>query len=150
MGIKAILHLLLFVAMLVSSCNGPVEPDYDADEDSEPSKDFDIQDLYQSWTHSWEEEQGTDTIRIYRPSNFKDFPASWFRMKYVFYENGDCEWLYLHPADAHYMKPGKWEISRKDNKVILIYDTADNLMEPLSFRIIELKKDILRIVPAYP
>lgn len=115
---------------------------------TELSKEFDSQDLLQSWTHSWEEEQENDTIRIYRPSDFKDFPATWFTMKYVFYENGDCEWLYLHPADAHYMKPGKWKISRGDNKVILIYDTADKLKASLSFRIIELEKDILRIVPA--
>lgn len=149
MGIKAMPHLLLFTAVLVSSCSGPVKPDYDSDEDSEPSKDFNIQDLYQSWTHSWEEEQEADTIRIYRPSNFKDFPGGWFRMKYVFYENGDCEWLYLHPADAHYMKPGKWKIDPKDSQVIHIYDEADQLVEPLSFRIIELKKDLLRVVPVW-
>jgi len=130
--------------LLVMKCWGFQE------EYSELSEDLDSQDLYQSWLHSWEEEQEADTIRIYRPSNYIDFPGGWFRMKYIFYENGECEWLYLAPTDGHYMKPGKWEISCKDNKVILIYDTADNLMEPLSFRIIELKKDILRIVPAYP
>ena len=148
MGLKVMPHLLLLVALLVSSCSGPVKPDYDSDEDSDPSVDFNIQDLLQSWRHSWEEEQEGDTIRIYRPSDYKDFPVGWFRMKYVFYENGECEWLYLAPTDGHSLKPGKWEISRKDNEVILIYDTADKLKASLSFRIIELEKDILRIVPA--
>ena len=113
---------------------------------TEPSKEFDIQNLFQSWTHSYEEKRQTDAIQIYRPSTFKDFPPSRFRMKYVFHENGTCEWLYLHPADAHYMKTGKWEIDPEDNNVILIYDTANKLLESVSFRIIELEKDILQII----
>ena len=33
MGMKAMPHLLVFIAVLVSSCKGPVEPDYESDEE---------------------------------------------------------------------------------------------------------------------
>ena len=134
--------------MFVSSSSSPLDPD--ADEGSELSEDLDNQDLYQSWRHSWEEEQEADTIRIYRPSNYKDFPLGWFRMKYVFVENGDCEWLYLYPADAHYMKTGKWKVDLDDTQVLHIYDETGKWVKPLSFRIIELKKELLRTASVWP
>jgi len=63
-------------------------------------------------------------------------------MQYVFYKNGDCEWYYLSPDDAHRFKSGKWRIASTDKNVLQIVkrDSTE------SYRIIELTKNILRIV----
>ena len=103
-----------------------------------------LQYLYQIWFHSYEEQKNhAEPIAIYRPEGFKEFPPSRFRMKYLFKEDGSCQWLVLHPADAHYLKSGTWEVSRDETQVILIYNQQHNLQR--SFRIIEIQKDLLRI-----
>ena len=103
---------------------------------------IDTADLCRHWVHSVEEQTRTQKAQIYRPSDFKQFPASHFRMQYVFYKNGDCEWYYLSPDDAHRFKSGKWRIASTDKNVLQIVkrDSTE------SYRIIELTKDILRIV----
>ena len=103
---------------------------------------IDPADLCRHWVHSVEEQTRTQKTQIYRPSDFKQFPASHFRMQYVFYKNGDCEWYYLSPDDAHRFKSGKWRIASTDKNVLQIVkrDSTE------SYRIIELTKDILRIV----
>jgi hypothetical protein len=98
--------------------------------------------LCRHWVHSVEEQTRGEKALIYRPSDFKQFPASRFRMQYVFYKNGDCEWYYLSPDDAHGFKSGKWRIDSKEKDVLQI--VKRDSME--SYRIIELTKDILRIV----
>lgn len=113
----------------------------------QPSGDFDIQNLFQTWSHSYEEEQPDAAVRLFRSGDPLSFALSRFRMQYVFSENGDCEWLYLHPADAHYMKPAKWKAAPNDSHVILIYDTNGELLENVSFRIIKFEKDVLQIAP---
>jgi hypothetical protein len=111
----------------------------------QPSGDFDIHNLFQTWTHSYEEEQSDDGFRLFRSAAAMTFAPSRFRMQYVFSENGNCEWLYLDPADAHHLKPAKWKVDPNDGKVILIYDLDGALLEFVSFRIIKLEKDVLKI-----
>ncbi|HAH20686.1 MAG: hypothetical protein A2Y00_04750 [Omnitrophica WOR_2 bacterium GWF2_43_52] len=103
-----------------------------------------LQYLYQTWFNSYEEQESrTESIETYRPEGFKEFPPSRFRNEYIFKEDGSCQWLVLHPADAHYLKSGTWEVSPDDDQVILIYDQQHSLQK--SFRIIEIQKDLLRI-----
>ena len=102
--------------------------------------------LCQHWTHSREEQQQTDKDEIYRPKDFKQFPVSHFRMQYVFYKNGDCQWYYLAPDDAHHFKRGKWRVD-PNNKSILHVIKGDTTE---SYRVIELTKDILRIARINP
>ena len=105
-----------------------------------------LQYLYQAWFNSYEEQESrTESIETYRPEGLKEFPPSRFRNEYIFKEDGSCQWLVLHPADAHYLKSGTWEVSPGDDQVILIYDQQHNLQK--SFRIIEIQKDLLRIKP---
>jgi len=128
--------LVLFLILFVAHCKK---------HPSKPPADFDSQNLLQSWTHSREEEQPEDSSQIFRPSAFKEFAPSRFRMQYIFKANGDCEWMYLDPADGHHLKPGKWEIN---DRMIRIYDANRRLTACSPFRIVELGKDILRISPA--
>ena len=97
--------------------------------------------LCKHWVHSREEQQQTDKDQIYRPKDFKEFPASRFRMQYILYKNGDCEWYYLAPDDGHHFKPGKWRLDPNDKSILQII--KDGTTE--SYRITELTKDMLRI-----
>jgi hypothetical protein len=110
--------------------------------DAMPLAGIDTADLCRHWVHSVEEQTKKGKAQIYRPSDFKRFPPSRFRMQYVFYKNGDCEWYYLSPDDAHRFKSGTWRIDSKDKNVLQI--VKRDSME--SYRIIELTKDILRVV----
>ena len=117
------------------------------------SEDVDLTHLLQSWMRSYEEEPRTPTesVHLFRPGGFEDFPPSRFRMRYIFSEDGRCEWFFLHPADAHFMKQGTWEADPRDNRIILIYDTNGTLVESVSFRIVEIEEDLLRVeVGHYP
>ena len=105
-------------------------------------RQIDINDLFQHWVHSREEEQPGATIQIFRPDASMDFPPSWFRMEYKFARNGRCEFLALAPNDGHNFKPCTWTIS------------ADKLMLQISanrgstsYKLAELNGKILRFTP---
>ena len=103
---------------------------------------IDINDLFQHWVHSREEEQRGATIQIFRPVASMDFPASWFRMAYKFARNGRCEFLFLDPGDGHHFRPCTWKISA--DKLMLQIRT--NRWSP-SYKIAELNGKILRLTP---
>jgi len=102
--------------------------------------------LCQHWFNSYEEEQQTEKREIYRPKYFRESWASWFRMQYIFYKNGDCEWLCPDPLDRHHFKPGKWQVDPNDESILQI--TTDETT--MSYRVTELKKDILRLARIKP
>ena len=102
---------------------------------------IDPQLLCQPWVHSREEQQPSDKDELYRPQGFKQFPPSHFRMQYVFHPNGECEWLYLSPNDAHHMKAGKWRIDPNNKPILQI--SKEGATE--SYRVSELTKDRLRM-----
>ena len=54
-------------------------------------------------------------------------------------------WLVLHPRDAHFMTSGRWDVDPQDKTVILVYDEDGAVVEFVSFRVVELTADILRI-----
>jgi hypothetical protein len=105
-------------------------------------RQIDINDLFQHWVHSREEEQPDVKIQTFRPAASMDFPPSRFRMEYKFARDGRCEFLFLAPNDGHYFKPCTWTIS------------ADKLMLQISanrgttsYSIAELNGKILRFTP---
>lgn len=101
-------------------------------------------DFLQSWTRSYEEETDGDyAIQLYRPSDSREFPSSWFRNHYVFSRDGNCEWLVLHPADSHYMEPATWQADSEDRNLISIHNPVGT--EVVRFRILELASDLMRI-----
>lgn len=101
-------------------------------------------DFLQSWTRSYEEEtDGDNAIQLYRPSDSRQFPSSWFRNRYVFGRDGNCEWLVFHPSDAHYMEPATWKADFWDRNSISIYNPVGT--EVVRFRILDLASDLMRI-----
>ena len=100
----------------------------------------DSQKLLGCWTDSREE--STNEFSVYRPCDYKSFPASRFRFKMVLKEDGKCKWLYLAPNDGHHMKPGSWKIL-EESRVLTVY--AENGRETELSRAFELAEDELRI-----
>jgi hypothetical protein len=105
-------------------------------------RQIDINDLFQHWVHSREEEERGATIQIFRPAASMDFPPSWFRMQYKFARDGRCEFFFLAPNDGHYFKPCTWKISA--DKLMLQISTNRG---STSYKIAELNGKILRFTP---
>lgn len=102
--------------------------------------------FYNSWTHSFEENPTNSNEQVYRISDSQKFPGSPFRNVYNFKDDGTCEWLVLHPSDAHYMEPATWKLNPTTNIV-----TISNLIgiDVVSFEILELSSSIMRIRPIF-
>ena len=106
---------------------------------------LEIQNLIGDWVRSFEEEQPGSEIEVFRPSESREFEPSWFRMRYVIHEDGNCEWLVLHARDAHFMATGRWEVDTLGETVVRIFDSEGALVTQASFRVIELTPEVLRI-----
>ncbi len=103
---------------------------------------IDINDLFQHWVRSSEEEQPGGTVQIFRPAASMNFPPSRFRMAYKFAPNGGCEFYFLSPDDAHHFKPCTWTI--RVEKLIL-HISANG--QSTSYKIAQLTGKILRLKP---
>lgn len=97
--------------------------------------------LMKSWTHSYEENTEQD-IEIYRPSDYLEFPMSWYRQIYIFGENNFCQYRVLAPNDAHYMKNGSWEYL-ENKQIIDIFNEDHEIIFELE--VVELSEDILKL-----
>ena len=106
--------------------------------------DIEINNLYNSWTNSWEEQISGDSTKIFRPSNYKEFPASWYREVLIFNENSTCSYLVLAPNDAHYFQNGKLTIVDQGKNIFAILDSTERVYK--KFQITELKKDLLKYI----
>ncbi|WP_396220814.1 hypothetical protein [Gemmatimonas sp.] len=108
--------------------------------------DIDINDLFQHWVHSGEEEPSGETGQIFRPSGSMKFPPSRFRMAYKFAPKGGCEFYFLSPADAHHFKPCNWTIVAGHKMILQISANG----KTTSYRIAHLTGRMLRLVPLEP
>jgi hypothetical protein len=102
--------------------------------------------LHNTWIHAFEEQRNSSN-QIYRPIDYKTFPSSWFRMKYIFAGDNSCQWLVLAADDGHYLQSGTWVQSRYNEFLILIYDSTGVLQKDLSFVIVDLQYNLLEIAP---
>lgn len=96
--------------------------------------------LLNEWKHSYEESGGN--VEIYRPADYKEFAPSHFRQVYHFKSNGECSYLVLHPADAHYMADGKWSYNSK-TRIVQIRDGQNKIVT--QFEVLDVAKDIMKI-----
>jgi hypothetical protein len=115
----------------------------DRSEPNQSAPGIDIKHLCQHWVHSSEEEKTGGAVQVFRPAGSREFPPSRFRMAYKFDRNGDCEWLFLSPDDAHHFKSGKWVMDARDQTLLKI--TANGKTK--SYRIAELTESIMRLKP---
>ncbi len=145
LGSLAILSLwsCLCAQPLIAAPNTAQAPDL---KPTRPSLDLAIQDLFQHWVHSSEEEPAGSTVQIFRPFRSKTFPPSRFRMAYKFASNGTCEFYVLSPDDAHHFQPCNWTMGMSDKPILRI--SAKGTM--IAYRITQLSGKILRLVPLKP
>ena len=108
-------------------------------------RQIDINDLFQHWVRSSEEEQPGGMVQIFRPVASMNFPPSRFRMAYMFAPNGRCQYYFLSPDDAHHFKPCTWK-SSADNLILQISASG----KLTSYRISQLTGKSLRLTPLEP
>lgn len=115
---KLCLLTLLICSALFSYCCSPNTPAHYvmASASGEKLTGINTEYLCQHWVNSYEEEPQTNKGHLYRPKDFKEFPASRFRMQYIFYKDGTCKWFYLDPTDGHHFKPRELESRSKQQK----------------------------------
>ncbi len=124
-------YLILFLAVIVfASCA----------KSSLSTKTSYPEELQKEWKHSYEESAGN--VEIYRPADYKTFAPSKFRQVYQLEENGRCEYLVLHPADAHYMAPGTWNY-RPDIRQLRILNS--NGGQVVLFEVLEITNNLLKL-----
>lgn len=128
-------HLIILTAMFLSACTGI--------KGAGESKLVDNTNFYQHWVHSYEEQNGSKTPKIFRPAGSRQFPASRFRMEFGFDKSGQCNYKYLSPDDRHEMRNCIY--TKIANKVYL-YDEAGALLSHLSFTLLDSAgKDLMRM-----
>ncbi|NJO93560.1 MAG: hypothetical protein HC820_02860 [Hydrococcus sp. RM1_1_31] len=62
-------------------------------------------------------------------------------MQYIFSADGTCKWYYLAPNDKHHFRDGTWKIDANTENIIHIEQD-----KTVSYRIVELTKEVLRMV----
>ena len=130
---KRYIFLLPLVAIAVFSCNGkanPVKPDNH------------IPELIREWVNSFEEE--IDSISIYRPSDYKQFPAARYRDGFSLQSDGTCRYMVLSPDDGHYSVAGTWSVSVPGDTIVEIRDSVGCIHYIL--KVIALRSDVLRVI----
>ena len=134
MSKKRVINTLLLLSLmaLLSACS-------DIDLGSEPKQRADNTNFYQHWVNSYEEQTAGNLV--FRPAGSREFPASRFRMEYVFNADGSCQYKYLSPTDNHRMENCVY--TKVGNKVY-IYDNAGALRSDLSFTLNTATKDVMR------
>jgi len=97
--------------------------------------------LVECWVNSYEESTPDKGYEVYRPCDYKSFPASRFRFKMELNNDGTCNYFYLAPDDNHKMKPGTWS---NKNKLLKIFNSEGSLIK--QFEIIQLEENLLGII----
>jgi hypothetical protein len=108
-------------------------------------RQININDLFQHWVRSSEEEQPGGMIQVFRPVASMNFPPSRFRMAYKFAPKGGCQFYFLSPDDAHHFKPCTWK-SSADNLILQISASG----KLTAYRIAQLTGMSLRLTPLEP
>lgn len=90
----------------------------------------------------WALAERGDDFQVYYLCDDERLGFSWFRPTYKFYSNNKCEFLVLHPADAHYMEEGVYEFNLETSRL-----TVKNMEGDLiaNFKVIDIKSDQLKV-----
>jgi hypothetical protein len=134
-NMKTARYLIVLFLITFSSCKEETNP---------VTSQIDYGQLTRNWTNSYEEEDLNNSTKIFRPSNYKEYPSSRYREQLTFTNDSNCSYLVLDPADAHYFKSGKWSLIDREKNIIKIADSSG--VEYKTLQIVELKKDLLKLV----
>jgi hypothetical protein len=100
-----------------------------------------VDNLYQHWVRSYEEEQPGRMVQVFRPASSKVFPPSHFRMAYTFARNGSCTLYVLSPDDAHHFDACTWVVAESNEARLHVKHAGAET----NFKIVELTGDVLRL-----
>ncbi len=98
--------------------------------------------FYQHWVHSYEEQNGKKVPNIFRPKGSKEFAPSRFRMQLAFDPNGQCNYMFLSPVDAHQMRDC---VYTKIGNTVYLYDNGGASLTHLAFTIQSVNKGEMRM-----
>ena len=93
------------------------------------------------WANAFEEE-GLDSILIFRPCATHTFPAARYRNTFTLMENGDVEYSVMAEYDAHTTEHGKWTYDAQAKKLNIVNKDNGLVHE---YEVIEIADDILRV-----
>lgn len=124
------------LAMLIAGCGG-----VDTKSESVSSKPVD-KSFYQHWVHSYEEQNGEKIPNIFRPKGSREFAASRFRMQFAFDPNGQCNYMYLSPTDAHELREC---VYTKIGNSVYLYDKGGASLSHLAFTIEKVNADEMKM-----
>lgn len=137
---KKIIGLFIIVlVVLISGCGGAEVKTEDAASARPTDKSF-----YQHWVHAYEEQNGQRTPNIFRPKGSQEFASSRFRMEFAFDPNGQCNYMFLSPNDAHQLLDCVY--TKIGNKVYL-YDSGGTSLSHLAFTIESVNAAEMRLSP---
>ena len=93
------------------------------------------------WANAFEE-QGTDSILIFRPCATHTFPTARYRNTITFNQNGEAEYSELADNDAHTMEQGKWTYDAQRKKLMILNKSNAVVHEYL---VVEIGEDVLKV-----
>ncbi len=128
----------LVVAVFISGCGGAI---LNSEGTGSNPKVVDIS-FYQHWVHSYEEQNGQKIPNIFRPKGTREFAASRFRMEFAFDQNGQCNYKFLSPTDAHEIRNC---VYTKIGNAVYLYDNGGASLSHLAFTIESVNKDEMRM-----
>lgn len=128
-------YLFLFLSFILISCQ----------ENSNPiTPGTEIENLFKSWTNSFEVQGTNSKVRIFRPSDYKEFPLSRYREVLIFEKDNTCSYLVVAPTDGLYFEKGKWSVIEMKENIFAIFDSTQKLYK--KFQIVELRSDLLKFI----
>ena len=93
------------------------------------------------WANAFEE-QGKDSVLIFRPCATHTFPAARYRNTITFNQNGDVEYSMLAANDAHTIEQGKWTYDAQSKK-LMIFNKSNAVVH--DYDVVEIGEDVLKV-----
>ena len=106
------------------------------------TQEFLIKDLYGKWINSSTEENSI--IKVYRREDYQSYPPVRFRHEFIFYPDGECEYLILVPYDIPEYLRLRWRLLKEDHNIIYLYN--ENARREKSLRIELLDQNLLKFI----
>lgn len=144
---KPYLYLLLAGLLIISCKNQQKEPDGTTTTPDSLSTTPDTIStasdvlFLKCWANAFEEE-GMDSILIFRPCATHTFPAARYRNTITFNQNGEVEYSMLAANDAHTMEQGKWTYDAQTKKLVIVNKSNAVVHD---YEVVEIGEDVFKV-----